>query len=453
MKRACWLLSLCLAVPAAFAGTTDSDPDDDPEAGASFLLGSAAQRVGDRIVIGGTLRSTDDFGATHDRDFRLRVSGIPGRDRQVLLNRYEPACLPLARAAGMTAERFCDRIRLEDTADGKALSFFSYDANHAYVFHLVERAPGTWQHVPRAPVPQPALTLELADTAEGTTVRWRLVAGRQHYTQAARFTTEWLRRHDLDGMDAAVLPLGEVLSSFTRYEFERADLGRDHPEYAPSPYGLWDEQPVEGGCIGFLCFGNVGGTGGGGGADDNGRCEPGHGNYTPDQCPHDLTHATWPISKRVKVWKVNDDRFGFSWFIENKGTGPFQYGAYVIGAFDMPTFAWATLVPKSGGQPIMSWASVASFTNPYGGDCFRELRYELPLAGGNQFPFLNVGMQPGQAVAFLRPTVSCRKSSGRPKGKFRLFVQTDPSQTFDSPGYLMNNTGNSGLLDWIHLKE
>lgn len=444
-------LVLCGLAPFAWAGESP-DTDPDPESGRSFLTHHALQRIGDRQVLGGTLRATDGFGATHDRDFRLTVSGMPGRDRRARLNRYEPECLPLARAAGMTPDRFCDRITLSESRDGLEVSFSSLDANHAYAFHLVERSPGQWQHVPADGTSQPDLTLALVDRGDRTDVTWSLDSGRERHHQTTTFTQDWLRANDLVALDAALLPLGEVLWSFNRWTFERSDLGRDHPDFEPSPYGLWDEQPVEAGCIFFICFGNVG-SGGGSEPDDGGVCEPGHPNYTPDQCPHDLTHATWPVSKRVKIWRLSDDQFGFSWFVENKGTGPFQYGAAVIGALEIPTFAWATLVPKDGTQPIMSWASVATYTNPYGGDCFRELRYEMPLAGGTQFPYLNVGMQPGQTVSFIRPTVSCRKSSGRPKGKFRLFVQTDPSQTFDSPGYLGNNTGNSGWLDWIHLKE
>ncbi|MBK8286805.1 MAG: hypothetical protein IPK97_19155 [Ahniella sp.] len=448
------LLTSVLALLSPFALAGDPiDPDRDPDSGESFLLSSKIQRFDTRTLLGGTFRATDNFGASHDREFRLTITGTPGRDRVVRMNRYEPECLPLARAAGMTPDRFCDRIRLEPSAEGIAVSFFSFDANRDYRFQLVEREPGHWYHVDRGNVPQPGLSLEVVEVVEGVAVTWTLQTTRQRYSQTTEFSNDWLRDHEYAPIEASVLPLGEVLSSFNRYEFEYDDLPRDHPAWRPSEYALWSEQPVEGGCIFLFCFGNLGSDGGGGQPDDNGLCEPGNLNYTPDQCPHDLTHATWPVSRRVKIWKIDNDHFGFSWFVENKGTGPFQYGAPLIGAFEAPDFAYTTLVPKEGGQPLVTFASVASASNPYGGDCMRELYFAMPLTDGTPFPFLNIGMQPGQSVPFTRPNIPCRKSKGRPAGRYRLLVQTDPTQTYDSPGYLGNNTGDSGLLDWINLKN
>ena len=453
MIRALSISLLILVSPFVAAGDP-VDSDRDPADGESFLLTSATQRFDTRTVLGGTLRSTDNFGASHDREFRLSASGTPGRDRLVRMNRYEPECLPLARAAGMSPERFCDRLRLEHSGNRATVSFFSFDANRSYRFELVERESGHWQHIESDPVHQPALSMVVSEREDGIAVTWQLDTSRQRYSQTTVFAHDWLREQDQTVIDLSLLPLGEVLASFNKYEFEFDDLPRDHPAYQPSEYSLWGEQPVEGGCIFIVCFGNLGGSGVGGGDPDNsGLCEEGHPNYTPDQCPHDLTHATWPISKRVKIWKNNNDYFGFSWFVENKGTGPFNYGAALIGAFESPDFAYTTLVPKGGTQPLVSFASVQSFTNLYGGDCMRELYFAMPLTDGTPFPFLNIGMQPGQTVSFVRPNVSCRKSKGRPAGKYRLFVQSDPAQAFDSPGYLFNNTGDSGIGDWINLKD
>jgi len=388
----------------------------------------------------------------------MTVSGRHGSaERRVRINRYEPECLPLAAAARMSVDRFCDRISLTRSGGRLDIRFFSYDANHAYGFVLESSSDGRFVSVQQGLDAQPALSLELDADDDGVRYRWLLRTQRVAYPQAGVFDAAWLRSNDVDALEAALIPLGEVLSSFNRYEFEFADLPRDHPQHEPSPYSMWDERPIDGGCFLIFCFGSVGGSEGGG-PGDNGQCEPGDPNYTPDQCPHDLTYATWPISKRVKIRKIDDEHFAFSWFIENKGTGPFNYGAAAIGLGDsaMPHFSFATLVPKDGAVPMVAYPGESNVLElPYRDNCFSLARFADPFQGffGTPFPFLGNDMQPGQTVPHLSASCKCLKSSGRPKGKYRLYVHADPTQSYDTPGYIQNNIGNSGPWDWIHLKE
>jgi len=432
--------TLALALLLALSGSAVAADDPDPENGESWLTKAAVQKTFDGLVLAGTIRATDDYGATHDRDFRLASSGSIARgDRSVVLHRFEPECFELAPAARLSLEDYCDQLSLTWRDGDVTLAFSSLDANRRYAFTLRAdpRDPGAWQSLPTS-VASPTLRLESVAASHGVTYRWELTADDARYGQAGEITSDQLRGTDLNALEASIVGLGEVLLTFNRYAFENAILSRDDPDYRPTPYAAWAEETVEGGCIFAFCFGNLGGGGIGAGNNSN-QCSPSSPSYNPAVCPHDLTFARWPVAARPKLQKIDDNQVRFRIHLKNAGTGPVLIGN---GGFQ-PESAFVSLIRVGTITPVTSAAS---------GD-----NYCRRTAAGMRFdtvdPFVFIDLDPGEVTSMGLTELDCAASTARPDGRYRLFIHIDPQLAHDTPGYQANNIGNSGVLDWVRLRD
>ncbi len=437
------LLGALMYAPTAFA-----QRDDDPDNGQSWLTKFAEHDARDGRLWAGTLRATDDFGATHDRDFRLTASGSIARgDRKVVLNRYEPECFEFAPAARLSLDDYCDQLTLTWQGEDATIAFSSLDANRRYSFTLRAdpRSPGEWTSMTPT-VPAPTLRLSSGNSNGDVSYRWELGTREASYRQAGEVTASQLRGADLHPVEIGLLGLGEVLLTFNRYAFERSLLPRNHPDYEPTPYAAWAEETVEGGCIFNVCFGNLGGNGGSAGNNYN-ACSPGHPNYNPANCPHDLTFARWPVAIRPKLEKLSNSQVRVRVYLKNVGTGD----VYVESAtFPDPSIAFFSLIRLGAGSPLVSATSIAS--SPYGEQCY-SVSSSLEQDGEIINPFELIELKAGEAKKIPRFEMTCGQNSTRPAGRYRLYIHVDPYDAYDTPGLSGNNIGNSALLDWVHLRN
>jgi hypothetical protein len=428
------------------AGIAHAGHDEDPDPGQSWLLDLTQTRVDEITLLSGTIRATDDYGATHDRDFRLRVTGTHEReDRKLVLHRFEPACFDLAPVAKLTLEDYCDQITVTYDDGDARIEFSSLDANRRYSFELRadRQSPQNWQSLAPEGIAAPSLSLRHDRDERGVTYEWALETHDAIHRQHGEVTSEQLRDLDLTELEASLVGLGEVLLTFNRYAFQFADLPRDSPAYAPTPYSAWAEETVDGGCIFNVCFGNFG-AGAGNAANNNNACSPQSPNYNPAVCPHDLTYATWPVSQRVKIQKIDDDTIRSIHFTKNVGPGLFQI---YPGGGVTDRFAFISLAAVGGSAPLVY--PLAAYNSPYGNECFR---YDYTFILGGLFTY-GLDLGPGDSVTHGLEKMSCAASSGRPPGRYRLYVHVDPDGSLDTPGYNGNNIGNSGLLDWVRLRD
>lgn len=442
------IMAGALALSAAWAAPCAAGSDEDPEVGEFRLQSLTLRETRGRIAVGGRLRATDDFGTTRDRDFRVEASGSLARnDRRVLLLRREPECTRLAAFARMRADDFCDRLALSRDRGRATLAFSSYDANLRYAFDLVERGSGSWQSQPAPGTRAPILSVQVSDAGDAVSYRIAIEGARQSYHQSGTISDEQLRGTGLDAFEASVVPIGDVLRSFNSWEFELADRPRDDPSYEPTPYLGWEERPVDGGCILVFCFGDLGGGGGSGGNNNQNVCDPRSDIYDPEQCPWDLTYATWPASQRVKIWKLDNDQVGYSFFVRNDENGNFHGSESASGFSDLVTFV--SLIQLGSSQPLVQPGA----PNPYGNDCVVT---ESLASFGVIDPFANTtefSIPANTSVHTSRWQMLCPRWSGRPPGRYRLYVRIDPSDAYDYPGNGGNNVGDSGPLDWVNLKR
>lgn len=430
-----------------FSGAACAASDEDPENGQSWLLALIQHEAHEGQLIAGTIRATDDYGATGDRDFRLHVSGEPGKEnRKLVLNRFDPACFELAPAARLTLEDYCDQITLTYRDGNAEIAFSSLDANRRYAFTLRPdpHLPGDWSSLTPSSVEAPTLRLSSAAGSFGAAYRWQIETLKASHTQTGEVTAEQMRDLDLSALEASLMGLGEVLATFNRYAFQFADLPRDHPSYEPTPYSLWAEEVVEGGCIFVFCFGNLGG-GGGGASNNNNACSPQSPSYDPSLCPHDLTYATWPLSLRPKIQKINDDWVRSIHFVKNVGPGPFTIYPDDNVADHL---SFLSLVPVGGLAPLVSY-SQALGNPPYGPHCHR---FESTFSVGGLFVY-GLDLAPGKSSTYGIEAMKCPANFGRPAGRYRLYMHIDPSDTLDTPGYATNNIGRSGTFEWVNLRH
>ncbi len=445
-------LSLTLGATSARAGTRIDDSD--PENGQFRLLSLTSRVDRDSVRVNGTLRATDDRGATGDREFRIDASGDVARGtRRVTLHRYDDDCARLAGLARQNVDGFCDQIALTQSADRLGIAFSSFDANRRYSFELTQdpRSPGQWQSVAPRDREAPILLLSLTNVGGGASVRWYLRGHYGEYSRAGEIDAETLRASGLSAIEASLIPLADTLRAFNSFEFQFADLPREHPLHEATPYALWAEQPVEGGCIFIICFGNLGGGGGGGGSQNNDPCDPASPAYDPSQCPWDLTRATWPISQRVKIWKISDDEVGYSFFYKNEGKGIFNADEAIDEVEPAGRMSFVSLLHTGETLPLSRPIEPSQY---YGlNQCYYE---EFTIALGVVDPFDNLtvfGLLPGQSWPTAHNRLICPKASGRPSGRYRLWLKIDPDFVYDSVGFEFNNTSTSGPVDWVNLRH
>jgi hypothetical protein len=311
------LAGTLIAIGAVQAHAGDVDPDP----GHSWMQSIKASAMRDHQLSRAVLLATDDSGVTRQRELRIEARGTPGRaDREVVVHRYEPECLPLAKSVGMTADEFCDRLVLTRGDRDVQLAFHSVDANRSYQFTLVE-SDGRWESLQPAGVAAPTLRLELQESAGEASYAWSLETQRARFTQSGVVSARDLATLRLDGVEASLGGLTDVLHAFNVEEFALADLPREHRLYEPSPYGLWAEGPLDTHCTLFICVGSVGGNSGG---SSQGMCDPNSPNYTPESCPWDLKLENWPVSHRMRIRKRDDGAVDVFYFVRNDGTGIFN---------------------------------------------------------------------------------------------------------------------------------
>lgn len=441
---------------------------DDPVEGETWVYDLKGARTPEGHQVLGTFRSTSLQGTTRQRDFRIAMRGTPGReDRVVTIYRRDPACDALARLAGMDHESFCDQITWRHEGDTIRLAFRSLDANRGFHFVLAPnpRQPGSFLSVRSDNIVAPALSLDVSMDAAAVRHTWTLEGHAQSgYGQISTFDRRTLDELALTPEEASLVGLAETLNDFNRFEFADEDLGRAHPNFKASPYSAFGEKGLDGGCILLVCFGDLGGsTGGGGGSAPDDPCDPNGNNFTPQQCPWDLTYATWPASQRVKIWKPTNHenkRFGFSMFTRNDGPGDFRYGSFFINNpnGDAAPMVFVTLKRLGEPQPILTFdegmaADVGDDPTTYN-NCYRLKQYGTlfgPIAA-QDWPYGTEAMPMGGIARFMEPIVICRESANRPKGRYRLHVSIDPAIVYDEPTKRANNTGSSGVADWIRFR-
>lgn len=430
------LIVLLLAVNV----TTASARDDDPEAGESWLQSIKVTELRDHQLTRATLLATDDFGVTRQRELRIEARGsLERRDREVVVHRYEPECLQLAKAAGMTADDFCDRLVLTHVGRDVQLSFHSVDANKRYRFTLVESATGRWESLRPTGMDAPLLTLQLEEGGGDVRYAWSLESFTARYTQSGVVADT--RDLPLDGVEASLAALTDVLRSFHANEFAYADLPREHALHRPTPYGLWSEGPLDTHCTFVFCFGSVGGSGGGSGSQ--GMCNPNSPNYTPQNCPWDLMTATWPLSHRMHVKKFGDGGVELRYAIKNDGTGTFD-GSPHNGA--STPIAHLSLVRMNEISPL-----VPAGSRPYGDECFVEKVLAQFETIDPFTQFITLVLEPGDAALDMA-WMSCVSSSGRPAGRYHPYANIDHTDTLDTAGLSGNNI-EVNRLDWVRFRD
>jgi hypothetical protein len=395
----------------------------DPEPGESNLSRIEAVRTPTGHLLRARLIATDRFGTTRERELRVESSGTrSGRDRTVIVHRYEPDCLDLAKGFSMTADEFCDRLVLTYAGERATLDYSSHDANKAFRFELVPTGSGQWRAVHPAGVVAPDLALSLTATGYD----WSLVSQRERYVQRGALDARQWERSDLSPLEASLIPLTDVLTSFISDEFRYHDLPREDAQHAPSPYGLWSEGPLDTFCIGFICVGggDVSVGGGGGGA-----CDPRTAGYNPDVCPWDLTYARWPLSQRLRVWSDEPGIVRYSGAVKNTGTGTFRTLTAIS-----PELAHITLIAKGADEPIHPYDPNQTLE----GNC-----YTTDSPTGNPFE-TEIVILPG-TTRFVTGSFSCNA-----EGRHHLWFHVDPRDVLDFTGVGLNNIGES--FDRVRLR-
>lgn len=438
-RRLCLLPALAgtlFMLAAAHASADGIDPDP----GESWMQSIKVSAMRDHQLTRAVLLATDDSGVTRQRELRIEARGTPGRtDREVIVHRYEPECLPLAKAAGMTADDFCDRLVLTRGDRDVQLAFHSLDANRRYQFTLVG-SNGRWESLQPAGMAAPTLRLELHESAGDASYAWSLETQRARYTQAGVVSARDLGTLRLDGVEASLGGLTDVLHAFNVEEFALADLPRDHRLYEPSPYGLWAEGPLDTHCTLFFCVGSVGGNSGG---SSQGMCDPDSPNYTPESCPWDLKLENWPVSHRMRVRKRDDGSVEVFYFVRNDGTGIFNSAPFASAT----PMAHISLVRFGNSAPL-----VAPATAPYGDQCYVE---HAVSRNTSIDPFNNYSnslvIQPGDTM-FDIARFRCDNGSGRPTGRYHPWAQVDPTDTLDTAGLGGNNI-ELNRFDWVKLQD
>jgi len=423
------LTLLCLASRVHAAS-----PDEDPANGHSQLLAFTqhAQQAG--ALYSGTLRATDDYGYTTDRDFRLRVSGSRAQgDRKVVLNRFEPICFELADAARLPVDAWCDQLTLTYRGERVEIAFSSLDANRRYRFELVG-ASGEYVAI-RPAEAAPELGLIARGSNGSIEYRWQLRSHDADYQQSGVLSAEHLRGADVSELEASLIALGEVLSTFNRYEFQFADLPRGHPAHQPTPYSAWAEQPLDGGCIFTVCFGG----GGGGGGSQPDPCSPTSINY-PAQCYHDLMIARWPLSLRPKLQKIDDYTVRPVYFVKNIGHLDFSL---ITNEPIARRFVFLSLIKVGSGEPLVPSTYVPGPNES--DECFHIEDAEFFNPAG--LFMYSVDVTAGGSVPNGLPYLRC---DYREDGRYRLYLHVDPAAAFDTPGYTGNNEAKS--TGWVRLR-
>lgn len=435
VRRIAAVALMALTAHAAHAG------DVDPEPGQSWLQSLRVTDLREHLLTRAVLLATDDFGVTRQRELRIEARGsVERRDREVTVHRYEPECLPLAKAAGMSADDFCDRLVLTRNERGLELAFHSVDANKRYGFTLVPASAGRWESQRVAGIAAPSLTLQLDERDGNARYAWSLESLTGRYTQVGVLAAADLRDLQLDAIEASLGALTDVLRSFHANEFAYADLPRDHALYRPTPYGLWSEGPLDTHCTFIFCFGSVGGSGGGG---SQGMCNPNSPNYAPQYCPWDLTTATWPVSHRMHVKKMGAGSINLRYAIKNDGTGTFD-GSPFNGS--STPIAHLTLVRMNEVSPLVPAGSA-----PYGDECFAQKVLAQFETIDPFTQFTTMVLEPGD-VAMDIAYITCNRSSGRPGGRYHPYAHIDHTDTLDSAGMSGNNS-EVNRLDWVKLAD
>lgn len=394
----------------------------DPEPGESRMTRIEAARTPTGHLLRAVLLATDRFGTTRERELRVESTGrVADGDREVVVHRYEPDCLELAKGFDMTADAFCDRIVLTHAGERMQLDYSSHDANKAFRFALVPAGDGRWRAAHPAGVVAPELALSLSATGYD----WSLVSHRERYVQRGALDARQWERTDLNPLEASLIPLTDVLTSFISDEFRYHDLPREHAQHQPSPYGLWSEGPLDTHCLGTICFGTGGSVGGGGG----GACDPRTAGYDPDLCPWDLTYARWPLSQRLRVWTEQSGVARYSGAVKNTGTGTFRTPTAIP-----PELAHISLIAVGADDPIHPYDPGQSLE----GNCYTT---DSPTVN----PFVTeIVILPG-ATHFITGSFSCNA-----EGRHRLWFHVDPLDVLDFTGLGLNNIGKS--VDRVRLR-
>lgn len=410
--------------------------DADPDPGQSWMQSIKVSAMRDHQLTRAVLLATDNSGVTRQRELRIEARGTPGREgREVIVHRYEPECLSLAKAAGMTADDFCDRMVLTRGDRDIQLAFHSFDANRSYQFTLIG-AEGRWESLQPVGMVAPMLRLELRESAGEASYAWSLETQRTRYTQAGVVSGRDL---GLDSIEASLGGLTDVLHAFNVDEFALADLPREHRLHEPSPYGLWAEGPLDTHCTLFFCVGSVGGNSG---SSSQGICDPSSPNYAPASCPWDLKLENWPVSQRMRVRKLDSGQIELRYVVRNDGTGVFDSTP-----FDPSTLMTHVSLARFGSSTPL----VAPGTTPYGDQC--HAAHDISSNAVVE-PFNNITrvlIQPGGValnVAYFR----CDGSSGRPDGRYRPWAHVDPTDTLDTAGLGGNNI-ELNPFDWVNLQD
>lgn len=412
-----------------------------PEPGTLQMYDLRLQRSESGYALRANIMAVDQGEAAHESEVWLQAEGDgPVGNRTLSVNRLDRDCIAVAKQSVLSATEFCDRLSVTEKREQAEVEFTSYDADRRYGFDLFYTGNGKWQSRARSSMAEPELALSVV----GDQYFWTLQGSRQRHQQTGSIDRAIQREIGYSDLEWSAIGLAEVLRDFNSEEFRYSTLPRDHPDYQFSPYLAWGggEEGLDGGCIFIVCFGNLGGDGSGGGSSSGGMCDPESENYQPEHCPADLSYATWPISQRAKIWKVDNDRFGFSLFIKNVGTGNYYRPLMNIGDDAFSALLHVTLTPNV--QPLVPKDNLSR----YDYKCFYQKSVStLP----NDNPWSNDPLLPPGGTIGVTREVACPKSSGRPNDWYQLWFQVDPWNQGYDPGPSTNNSGDSGPLDWIRL--
>ncbi len=471
--KSVWIILMCLFGTMGLSSSVlayDLEVDD-PDDGETWVFDTATNETPSGLSTTGHMRSTTLLGSVREREFRIETKGSSEReDRLVKFYRREPECEELSKLAGINSEDFCDIIEWRADERQIDIAFHSYDANRKYKFRLFadSTTPGIWRSQAMSAALEPELVLNINARDGVVSQYWHLQGTvNEGYSQSTVLLERDLNNMGLSNLEAGLIALSEVLNDFNRFEFTLDALGPRHPDYAPSPYSVWSEGAIDGGCVGIFCFGDIGGGNLGGSGDPNDPCDPRSNNYTPAQCPWDLTYATWPLSLRVKIWKPanhDDKKFSFSMALTNKGPGEFRYQSF-LSNYNLPKKMVYTSLKRLGStQPIIDFETSEAVTNSYdpipGGfstlTCQRTHSFGIPFdnSGAPLWPFSNP-MPMDVSIPIINSSIHsvlCEEHPLRPKGRYRLYLHIDPSATYDHETKRSNNIGTSGPVDWIRFK-
>ena len=292
LLAACVLIALQMGVAQIASAQV---LDIDPENGESYLRSSKVFPMSGYTKVQAEIRATDNFGLVRTREVQMDISGDPARGaRKVIARRYEPECLRLAGLARMSADQVCDNLTVTGSGSRLMLAFSSIDANKRYNFNLQRDSahPNQWHALRPSTGTAPELNLTLTKIGSAVDYVWSMSGVRNaRYYQQGQLSQSWLSEAGVSDLEGSLFALGDVLNSFNAWEFEQELYPRDHPEYKPTPYLGFGEETTEGGCILGYCFGNLDNSGSGGSSNttQGGVCDKNSPNYTPDNCPWDLT--------------------------------------------------------------------------------------------------------------------------------------------------------------------